>query len=168
MKARLAGIFRERRNLYLLALWLSILGMDQATKALVKNLMVVGEHIPVNSPVRLTYVQNTGSAFGLFTNQTFALTIAAAVGVVIIAFVFFRSGRASNLLAISLTMQMGGAIGNLIDRIAYGYVVDFVDFRVWPVFNVADSSITIGFVILAVALLFGKDSKDKASDGSPP
>ena len=168
MKARLAGIFRERRNLYLLALWLSILGMDQATKALVKNLMVVGEHIPVNSPVRLTYVQNTGSAFGLFTNQTFALTIAAAVGVVIIAFVFFRSGGTSNLLAISLTMQLGGAIGNLIDRIAYGYVVDFVDFRFWPVFNVADSSITIGFVILAVALLFGKDSKDKASDGSPP
>ena len=168
MKARLAEIFRERRNLYLLALWLSILGADQTTKALVKNLMSVGESIPVNSPVRLTYVQNTGSAFGLFTNQTFALTIAAAVGIVVIAFVFFRSGRASNLLAISLTMQMGGAIGNLIDRIAYGYVVDFVDFRFWPVFNVADSSITIGFVILAVALLFGKDSKDKASDVAPP
>ena len=168
MKARLAEIFRERRNLYLLALWLSILGMDQATKALVKNLMSVGESIPVNSPVRLTYVQNTGSAFGLFTNQTFALTIAAAVGIVVIAFVFFRSGGASNLLAISLTMQMAGAIGNLIDRIAYGYVVDFVDFRFWPVFNVADSSITIGFIILAVALLFGKDSKDKASDVAPP
>ena len=168
MKARLAGIFRERRNLYLLALWLSILGADQTTKALVKNLMSVGESIPVNSPVRLTYVQNTGSAFGLFTNQTFALTIAAAVGIVVIAFVFFRSGGASNLLAISLTMQMAGAIGNLIDRIAYGYVVDFVDFRFWPVFNVADSSITIGFVILAVALLFGKDSKDKASDVAPP
>ena len=87
---------------------------------------------------------------------------------VVIAFVFFRSGGTSNLLAISLTMQLGGAIGNLIDRIAYGYVVDFVDFRFWPVFNVADSSITIGFVALAVALLFGKDSKDKASDGAPP
>ena len=168
MKARLAGIFRERRNLYLLALWLSILGMDQATKALVKNLMSVGESIPADTPVRLTYVQNTGSAFGLFPNQTFALTIAAVVGVVVIAFVFFRSGGTSNLLAISLTMQLGGAIGNLIDRIAYGYVVDFVDFRFWPVFNVADSSITIGFVVLAVALLFGKDSKDKASDGAPP
>ena len=92
MKARLAGIFRERRNLYLLALWLSILGMDQATKALVKNLMSVGESIPADTPIRLTYVQNTGSAFGLFPNQTFALTIAAVVGVVVIAFVFFRSG----------------------------------------------------------------------------
>ena len=66
MKARLAGIFRERRNLYLLALWLSILGMDQATKALVKNLMSVGESIPADSPVRLTYVQNTGSALRTF------------------------------------------------------------------------------------------------------
>ena len=152
----------------LLALWLSILAMDQATKALVKNLMMVGESIPANGPVRLTYIQNTGSAFGLFTNQTFALTIAAAVGVVIIAIVFFKSGGASKLLAISLTMQMAGAIGNLIDRVAYGYVVDFVDFRVWPVFNVADSSITIGFVLLAIALLFSKDSKDKASDGATP
>ena len=65
-------------------------------------------------------------------------------------------------------MQLAGAIGNLIDRIAYGYVVDFVDFRFWPVFNVADSSITIGFIILAVALLFGRDSREKVSDGSPP
>ncbi len=168
MTERFARIFRERRNLYLLAFWMLILGADQATKALVRTRMSVGESIPEDSPVRLTYVQNTGSAFGLFANQTLALTIAAAVGVVVIAIIFFRGGGASNLLAVSLIMQLAGAIGNLIDRIAYGYVVDFVDFRVWPVFNVADSSITIGFITLAVALLFGKDSRDKASDGTPP
>lgn len=168
MKARLAGIYSQRRYQYLLVLWLLILAADQATKAIVRANMTVGQSIPADTPVRLTYVQNTGSAFGLFTNQTLFLTIAAAVGVVIIAFIFFRSGGTSKLLATSLAMQLAGAIGNLIDRIAYGYVVDFVDFRFWPVFNVADSSITIGFIILAVALLFGRDSREKVSDGSPP
>ena len=168
MKARLANAARQRRTLYLLSFWAFILAFDQITKAVVRNTMYVGESIPADAPVRLTYVRNTGSAFGLFPNQTLVLTIAAAVGVIVIAYVLLRQGKASNLLAISLTMQLAGAIGNLIDRISYGYVVDFVDFRFWPVFNVADSSITIGFLLLAVALLFSRDSKDKAADGSPP
>lgn len=168
MTARLSNPFNDRRNLLLLSFWAVILAFDQITKAVVRNTMYVGESIPADAPVRFTYVQNTGSAFGLFANQTFVLTIAAVVGVIVIAFVLVRQGRASNLLAISLTMQLAGAIGNLIDRISYGYVVDFVDFRFWPVFNVADSSITIGFILLAAALLFSKDSKDKATDGSLP
>ena len=168
MKARLTNALKQRRTLYLFAFWAFILAFDQITKAVVRNTMYVGESIPADAPVRLTYVRNTGSAFGLFPNQTLILTIAAAVGVIVIAFVLVREGRASNLLATSLTMQLAGAIGNLIDRILYGYVVDFVDFRFWPVFNVADSSITIGFLLLAVALLFSRDSKDKAADGSPP
>ena len=168
MKARLSNPFKQRRNLYLLAFWVLILAFDQITKAVIRATMSVGESVPPDAPVRLTYVRNTGSAFGLFPNQTLILTIAAAVGVIVIAFVLVREGRASNLLATSLTMQLAGAIGNLIDRISYGYVVDFVDFRFWPVFNVADSSITIGFLLLAVALLFSRDSKDKAADGSSP
>lgn len=168
MKAQLASALKQRRTLYLFAFWALILAFDQVTKTLVRNTMYVGESIPPDAPVRLTYVRNTGSAFGLFPNQTTVLTVAAAVGVIVIAYVLLRQGKTSNLLAISLTMQLAGAIGNLIDRISYGYVVDFVDFRFWPVFNVADSSITIGFLLLAVALLFSRGSKEKVTDGSPP
>ena len=78
MKTRFAGILSKRCYQYLLVLWLLILAADQTTKAVVRANMTVGQSIPADTPVRLTYVQNTGSAFGLFTNQTLFLTIAAA------------------------------------------------------------------------------------------
>ncbi|MFQ5933912.1 MAG: signal peptidase II, partial [Dehalococcoidia bacterium] len=107
-----------------------------------------------------------GSAFGLFTNQTLILTIAAVIGVGFIAFFLIRGSGNSVLLSISLALQLGGAIGNIIDRVAYGHVIDFVDLRVWPIFNVADSSITIGVLLLAWVLLIGGDKKRGARDVS--
>ncbi|MEE9248210.1 MAG: signal peptidase II, partial [Dehalococcoidia bacterium] len=140
------SVIKDGRSRYLVAVGLLILGADQLTKFLVKSNMVVGQSVPEDSPVRLHYIQNTGSAFGLFANQTIILTIAAALGILVIGFFFFRGSGATTLFGLSLIMQLSGAIGNIIDRVAYGYVIDFIDFRIWPIFNVADSSITIGFL----------------------
>ena len=149
-----------------MVLVLPVLGADQLTKYLVRSYMEVGQSIPGDGFIRLTYIRNTGSAFGLFPNQTLILTIAAVVGVGIIGYFLIKGAGTNSLLGLSLTFQLGGAIGNVIDRVAFGYVIDFVDLRIWPIFNVADSSITIGFLLLAWVLLTGKDKKGRARDVS--
>jgi len=167
MRVPLIPVLKVEKGPYLLALGVFLLAADQITKFVVRNSMTLGQSIPEDAPVRLTYIQNTGSAFGLFPNQTLILTIAAVVGILVIVYFFLKGGGTSVLLGLSLTLQLSGAIGNIIDRIAYGYVVDFIDLRVWPIFNVADSAITIGFLMLALVLILGKDKKGKAGDASP-
>ena len=108
--------------------------------------------------LRVRSIHNTGAAFGLFQGQSFALTIIALLGIVVflVLAVFFH--RRFPLLAsipnrIAIGFLIGGTIGNLIDRIRLGYITDFIDFPVWPAFNVADSCIVIGVIIFAFSLL---------------
>jgi len=119
----------------------------------------LGESRRVTSFLYLTLVQNTGTAFGLFQNDNktllmlsygiLALVIYGARG-------FFERGGRWAFWGISFII--GGAIGNIVDRHLYGHVIDFLDFRVWPVFNVADSAITVGAVCTAVGLLMHKQA----------
>ncbi len=109
--------------------------------------------------LRIIHVQNTGSAFGLFQDQNFILTIVAFVGIaLILLFVFFVSRRlpslSNRLGIIALGLILGGAIGNLIDRLSRGYVTDFVDVGFWPTFNVADPAVTVGVILFACSFLF--------------
>ena len=121
---------------------------DQVSKALVRMNLHPGQSVPDSGMFRLTYVTNSGSAFGLFPNQTFLLIIASFVGIaVLLVFVRAHPGGGA-LLPVSLGLQLGGATGNLVDRIRLGYVVDFIDVGWWPVFNLADSSIMVGLTIL--------------------
>ncbi len=166
MQMAIISTHRWTRELLLTVLSLVVLGADQLTKYFVRTYMEVGESIPEDGIIRLTYIQNTGSAFGLFPNQTLILTIAAVIGVGIIGYFLIKGSDTGVLLSISLALQLGGAIGTIIDRVTYGHVVDFVDLRIWPIFNVADSSITIGFLLLAWVLLIGKDKKGRARDVS--
>lgn len=101
-----------------------------------------------------TFVRNTGSAFGLFQGQSAILTVLAMGAIVFLAAYYFRQARHDSLVAIALALQLGGAVGNVIDRLRYGYVVDFLDFPRFPTFNVADSAITVGVVLLMYALIF--------------
>ena len=108
--------------------------------------------------LRVRSIHNTGAAFGLFQGQSFALTIIALLGIVVflVLAVFFH--RRFPLLAsipnrIAIGFLIGGTVGNLIDRIRLGYITDFIDFPVWPAFNVADSCIVIGVIIFAFSLL---------------
>ena len=152
----------------------TVLGFDQLTKWLVTSNMAWGESIPAEGFVRLTYVHNTGSAFGLFQNQGMILTIIAFVAVAAMIWLYRSSPMPSVLMRAALGLQMGGAIGNLIDRLRLGFVVDFVDIGPWPVFNVADSSIVVGIAILAWYFGTGRDQPERGrsdatpSDGSPP
>ncbi len=110
---------------------------------------------------RLVHSANTGIAFGLFQNGTLIFTIIPAIAVVAIAVYAFRVGDQSALLSISLGMMLGGAVGNLWDRIAYGAVVDFLSVRIsdsliWPTFNLADTFVVIGTGLLILHFLLGE------------
>jgi len=108
--------------------------------------------------VSLTYVTNTGAAFGLFPNYGVLFMVIAIVVVVTIIFYYRHLPGDQWLVQTSLGLQLGGALGNLMDRLLYGHVIDFIDFKVWPVFNLADSAIVVGAVILAYHLL--RDRRD--------
>ncbi len=132
--------------------------IDQYTKALVRAGMFLGETIVVHPALRnifdLTYITNTGVAFGMFKNGgPFIIVLAAAVVIVII---YFNRDLPSDQhwIRVALGLQMGGAIGNnLIDRPLRGSVVDFLHVHYWPVFNVADSCISIGVVIMGLLMI---------------
>jgi signal peptidase II len=103
--------------------------------------------------VSLTYVTNTGAVFGLFPDYGSIFMVIAVVVVAAIILYYRHLPGDQWLVQTSLGLQLGGALGNLIDRLRYGHVIDFIDFKFWPVFNVADSSIFVGVVILAFHLL---------------
>ena len=121
------------------------LGADQLTKHLIATAFAPAQTLPLLPPIlHLTYVQNTGAAFGLFKGQQL-LFVLLSVGVIIwMARRLLRPSSDGSLALASCGLILGGAAGNLIDRVWLGYVVDFIDLRVWPVFNIADSAITIG------------------------
>ena len=138
--------------------------VDQSSKAAVQMLMYLGESIPVVPPVfYLTYIMNPGAAFGLLAHQTslFVTVTVLLVAGVLLGYRKLPPGR--NLLRYGLGLVLGGALGNLADRLRYGRVVDFLDFRVWPVFNLADMAIVIGACFLVWELL--KDIEKKPKKG---
>lgn len=143
----------KRREALLFIAAAAVLALDQISKAAVMRYLepqVPWNPIePLRNIVSLTYVTNTGAAFGLLP-QLGNVYVVVALLVVAALLVFYRQLALSHWLAqVCLGLQLGGAVGNLVDRLRYGRVIDFIDFKVWPVFNVADSSIVIGVVILA-------------------
>jgi len=130
---------------------------DVATKAVVTaNLSLHDDHAVVGDWVRLTYIRNAGAAFGLFQGGRWPLVVAAlAAGGLVLTIMWRRPVRRA--AAVPLGMVLGGAVGNLIDRLRLGEVIDFINIGVgehrWPVFNVADSAVTVGVLLLAVVLV---------------
>lgn len=104
--------------------------------------------------LRLIFVRNTGSAFGLFQGSSEVLKVFALVAVVLLGVYYARAAARDWVVALALGLQVGGAVGNIIDRFRHGYVVDFIDVPRWPTFNIADSAITVGVGLLIFALLF--------------
>ncbi len=147
--------------------------VDQVTKYLVLSRLKVNESwnpIPALRPfVSITHVTNTGAAFGIFPDQS-TLFIVIAFLVIAGILIYYRYLPADRLLVrASLGLQLGGAVGNLVDRLRYGHVVDFIDFKIWPVFNVADSAVVVGVLILAYYLLHEQDQLEEAPEsGSQP
>ncbi|MGB3112845.1 MAG: signal peptidase II, partial [Candidatus Omnitrophota bacterium] len=122
---------------------------DQLSKFLAGRFLLPGESIPVAGNIlNLTLVYNTGAAFGMFRSQPQLFVITAVVAAFFINFILLRKSHILNTAErFSLYLILAGTLGNLTDRLRFGHVVDFIDLRVWPVFNFADSFITIGAVI---------------------
>ena len=137
---------------------LAVLFLDQLSKYLVRANIPLGQTFPHDWPIRFTNVYNTGAAFGIFPNGSFVLIIVSFVAIGVMLFFYRTHALPGTLTRVTLGMQLGGAIGNLSDRIRFGQVTDFIDFRVWPVFNVADSAVVIGIAIL-VWMILNNDAK---------
>ncbi len=140
-----------------------IVVLDQIIKAIVVHSMQMGSSINIlGSVVRLTRTQNTGAAFGLFKDGRVAFIIISAVASLAIILLRREIAKMRSREQMSFGLILGGAVGNLIDRVRVGAVVDFLDIGVgstrWPAFNVADSAITIGVSILAFYLVFRSHS----------
>jgi signal peptidase II len=133
---------------------------DQITKALVRANLAPGQVFFDIGFFRIIHVTNTGAAFGIFKGNSLTFIITAAVGVVaILLLVFISRGRWSFFdsmwVRVGMGLVLGGTIGNnLIDRISQGFVTDFLDFKIWPAFNMSDMSVTVGVIIIIYRLLF--------------
>ena len=157
-----------------------ILVLDQLTKAwVVSNIVPGGPRDIINGLARLRYTENTGAAFGLFQGWTGILSVLAMVVVVGIVASAQRVGNGSRMSMLALGLVTGGAVGNLVDRVRLGYVVDFIEVyaaRVnvnntvytFPVFNVADSAISIGVVLLLLTLFMRKEEPAAVPANVPP
>ena len=141
------------RDPYFLLAASSAFSLDQVTKAIVLNQLFYGQSVPYDGFIRITLTSNTGGVFGLFPDQTMALVLASFVAIGILFFLYRSHSLSSPMLRLSLGLQLGGALGNLVDRIRLGAVTDFIDVGPWPIFNVADASIVVGIVLLLFLLL---------------
>ncbi|MCM8797143.1 MAG: signal peptidase II [Candidatus Omnitrophica bacterium] len=132
---------------------IALLSLDQFTKILAVRYLLPQQSVPIIKGIfHLTLVFNRGAAFGIFKNQIPLFILASLVALILI-YVNLKNNRYGRFYSISLSLIASGAVGNLIDRLHLGYVIDFMDFRIWPVFNIADSAISIGTVMLAWCLL---------------
>ncbi|MBI5149877.1 MAG: signal peptidase II [Candidatus Omnitrophica bacterium] len=149
------GLDRSQRSLALAAVTiLAVIITDRLTKIFFSGLLALGESLPVIPRVfHITLVHNTGIAFGFFKDQGIVFIIVPVIAVILLVFNIYYYRQNNTVIdrryVVAFCFILGGALGNLFDRMVFGYVIDFIDLRVWPVFNIADSAITIGAVIIA-------------------
>ena len=136
-----------------------VLLLDQSTKALIVGWLNWGESWPVEGFFRFTHARNTGTAFSLFQGHSNILSIVAVIAVGVLLWVYWSTGAKSFILRVALGLQLGGALGNLLDRLQQGYVTDFIDVGPWPIFNVADSAISVGMVLMVWYFFTNRDEE---------
>lgn len=142
-----------RQWVALIAVALAAVVADQVTKAIVASELELGDSVDVIGPLSIHHVQNSGIAFGLFPTATAAVILLTGVAVAWMLVFFARSGARHPILPVALGLLLGGSLSNLIDRVRLGHVIDFLDFRFWPAFNLADAFIVGGVAVLIGALL---------------
>lgn len=161
-----------KRSWFLFALCaVVVVALDQLTKAAASSRLLLSEPIPVLGDfVRLTLVHNTGAAFGLFPGSRLPFIIVSTLAIAVVLYLYSREAYRGLPQRILLGCILGGAIGNLLDRIRLGWVVDFIDVGLgsarWPVFNVADSAVTVGVILLAWFLTRAGHPASNAEDPS--
>jgi signal peptidase II len=126
------------------------------TKHVVAGNLQLGEGVHVVGPLTIRHVRNSGIAFGLFSNATAAVIVVTTIAIAWMLVYFARSGARHPVLPVALGLVIGGSVSNLADRVRLGFVTDFLDFRYWPAFNLADSFIVIGVGILLAVLVLAE------------
>ena len=150
----------------LLVVALIVFILDRISKMLIQHNLALGEHVSVVGDLLwLDHSQNTGIAFSLATSHSSIVFVFDVLAILFILYISRRVPKAETWLRLGLGLVLGGAIGNVVDRVLAGSVTDFIDFRVFPVFNVADSAITVGAVLIAWRLYASskQDSDDQAT-----
>ena len=144
----------RKTDAWFLLLAASVVTLDQLTKWFVRLWLDRGDVWHGEWPVHLVHVLNTGAAFGTFQGNATLLAFTSIIGSAAILVYLFNPGFAHPVMRVGLALMFAGAVGNLIDRVVNGQVVDFIKFPNWPAFNVADSSISIGVALLIWTMLF--------------
>lgn len=150
-----------------LIIFFGVLILDQLAKHIVMSTMMLGQSIPVIPGIfHITYILNPGAAFGILADARWFF-----VAVAFVMFAFFLRyyswlKEQSRLLRYGCAAMLSGAIGNMIDRVQSGFVVDFFDFRIWPIFNIADIAIVLGVAGMIVAMFSERKERERAKGGS--
>jgi signal peptidase II len=139
---------------------------DQVTKHVVSSQLAVGESVTVAGPFSIHHVRNSGIAFGLFAGATGMVIALTAIAVGWMLVFFARSGARHPVLPVALGLLIGGSVSNLADRMRLGHVTDFLDFRYWPAFNLADACIVAGVILLLGTMLSGERSPRRRAGAS--
>ncbi len=151
--------FWVKRSWMLWVLAAVVLLLDQSTKSMIIAWLDWGQSWPAEGFFRITHARNTGTAFSLFQGHSTILSFVAMFAVAVLLWVYATTGAKSFVLRFALGLQLGGALGNLLDRLRLGYVTDFLDVGPWPIFNAADSAISIGMVLMVLYFVTAKDEK---------
>ena len=146
-------LFNNKFNLTLFFLFLTLVILDQITKALVINFFNLYDSVALLPMINLTFVVNYGFAFGLLNNPSLnQILVSLVILAIILYFLYLLIKTQDKIFQLTLTLILAGALGNFIDRIFRGFVIDFIDIYIgkyhWPAFNIADSCITVGFLSL--------------------
>ena len=151
----------------------SVIAIDQLTKAVItEKLFMYGTHKVIDGFFNLVYVMNPGAAFGFLSRTPELFRYSFFIGITVLAMLLIiyylvKSGHEQAIITLSLALIFGGAVGNLIDRIRFGAVVDFLDFYIgnwhWPAFNAADSAITVGAALMLWEMMIARHKKPKTS-----
>ena len=152
-------LFNNKFYLTLFFLFLTLVILDQITKALVINFFNLYDSVALLPMINLTFVVNYGFAFGLLNNPSLnQILVSLVILAIIIYFLYLLIKTQDKIFQLTLTLILAGALGNFIDRIFRGFVIDFIDIYIgkyhWPAFNIADSCITVGFIVLMINILF--------------
>ena len=152
-------LFNNKFNLTLFFLFLTLVILDQITKALVINFFNLYDSVALLPMINLTFVVNYGFAFGLLNNPSLnQILVSLVILAIIVYFLYLLIKTQDKIFQLTLTLILAGALGNFIDRIFRGFVIDFIDIYIgkyhWPAFNIADSCITLGFMVLMINILF--------------
>ncbi len=153
--ARPAPANRRRSHWRFIAIAAFVVAFDQITKLILRETLALGDREWLAEFFAFSHIANDGGAFGIFGGQNTVFAVSAAVAIAVVAVYYYFPPLDHWLVRSGLALILGGAIGNLLDRIYQGHVTDFIDFIHFPAFNVADAAINVGVAAIVLAMLFG-------------